>query len=79
MTYRIEVKHDMLDKTWIPLTVRFHEDATLEDIRAAAIYHGVQYAIDHQYNPDMIAVRVVDAERVQWWHRESSSQANWPK
>jgi hypothetical protein len=61
---RMEVKHDSMHKTWHRLSVGFHDGlnkpASLHLLESAGWAHVLQYAIDHQMDPNMIAFRTID-------------------
>ena len=76
MALRIEIKHDVQDKTWIRLSVMLHHMITLPAAILAAQNHREQYAIDHQCNPHMLAVRIVDENGVELWRDNSNAFHN---
>lgn len=75
----VEIKHDTAHRKWHRLSVSYNRLALIEAVIIAAHKHLLQYAVDYQMNPGMLAVRIVDLNGLELWRRESDATVNHPR
>lgn len=77
----LEVKHDSRSK-WHRLSVGFHDGMTPtprhRELEFICMQYLLQYAIDNQINPDMVALRTIDRNGNVLFTRVSNAKANEP-